>query len=46
MIMIILTHSKHFTVFDWMQDPRLILENQLALTKFGRCGRLGNEVDR
>ena len=46
MIMIILTHSKYFTVFDWMQGPRLILERQMALTKYGRCGRLGSEVDR
>ena len=46
MIMIILTHSKYFTVFDWMQGRRLILEKQMALTKYGRRGRLGNEVDR
>ena len=45
---------KYFVVFDWFKAPLVILHNQPALTKFGRCKQftidsmvswLRNEID-
>ena len=38
LIDIIVIHLRYFAVSDWLKlSPRLILHNQSALAKFGRC---------